>query len=321
MINKIALVCGDPYSVNSEIIYKLWCKLDSKTKKKIYLIGNFDLICSQLKKLKKKIIVSKVNNINDDIDSSKFKIINLPLNFTKPFNVSPKNSSKYVIQCLNLAHELALNKKVKGIINCPINKKLIKSSNKVGVTEFLASKCNIKDKSEVMLIFNKKLSVVPLTTHINIKDVSNTINKNLIIKKINTIDKYYKKIFKKKAKIGILGLNPHNDELQKNSEEVKKILPAIKKLNQKGFKVNGPLVADTVFVDNYKKFNILVGMYHDQVLSPFKTLFHFDAINITLGLKYLRVSPDHGPATDLIGKNKANFFSLLQCVKFINNLK
>ena len=73
-------------------------------------------------------------------------------------------------------------------------------------------------------------------------------------------------------------------------------------------------------VINYKKYDVVVGMYHDQVLAPFKTLFHFDAINITLGLNYLRVSPDHGPAIDLIGKNKANYLSLFQCIKFINNI-
>ena len=82
--------------------------------------------------------------------------------------------------------------------------------------------------------------------------------------------------------------------------------------------MNGPLVSDTVFISAYKKYDIIVGMYHDQVLSPFKTLFKFNAINITLGLKYLRVSPDHGTARDLIGKNKANAISLLECLNFLN---
>ena len=76
--------------------------------------------------------------------------------------------------------------------------------------------------------------------------------------------------------------------------------------------------ADTVFIEKYKKYDVIVGMFHDQVLTPFKTLFKFDAINITLGLKYLRVSPDHGVALDLICKNKANPFSLINCIKFIN---
>ena len=83
-------------------------------------------------------------------------------------------------------------------------------------------------------------------------------------------------------------------------------------------KVYGPYVSDTIFLKEYKSFDVIVGMYHDQVLAPFKSLFKFDAINLTLGLNYLRVSPDHGVALELIGKNKANYSSLLECVKFVD---
>ena len=118
----------------------------------------------------------------------------------------------------------------------------------------------------------------------------------------------------------MLGLNQNIGEMKNDTKEVKKIIPAILKLKKKGVNITGPLSADTVFIENYKNFNVLVGMYHDQVLTPFKTLFHYNAINITLGLPYVRVSPDHGPAYDLIGKNKGNYLSLLNCVKFIYNL-
>ena len=321
MSNKIIIVAGDPNSINSEIIYKAWKKIDNKIKKNLYLIANYNLICRQYKKLKYKIKVIKINNIEDNIISTNLKIIDVPINFKNPLKVSFKTSSKYVLKSLNLAHSLANKKKVKAIINCPIDKNLIKISKKIGVTEFLASKCKIKDDSEIMLIHNKKFSVVPLTTHLNIKDVSKKINSKLIIKKLISLNKEFKKVFKIKPKIGVLGLNPHNAELNKKSEEVKEIIPAISRLKKIGLNICGPLAADTTFVDNYKKYNVVVGMYHDQVLAPFKTLFHFDAINITLGLDYLRVSPDHGPAIDLIGKNKANYLSLLQCIKFINNKK
>ena len=226
---------------------------------------------------------------------------------------------KYIIKCFNLAHHLSQNNDVKGLINCPINKRLLSKSKTIGVTEFLASKSKINNGSEVMLIHNKKLSVVPLTTHIEIKNVSKKININFIIKKIKTLQKDFRKLFNRKPKIAILGLNPHNSELWSNSEEVKTIIPAISKLKKKGFYVTGPLSSDTLFISNYKQYDVVVGMYHDQVLTPFKSLFHFDAINITLGLKYLRVSPDHGPAKDMINKNKANYLSLLKCVKFINS--
>ncbi len=320
MKNKILIIAGDPNSINSEIISKTWKKIKPSLKKKLYLIANFDLMNKQLKKIKSKVATCKISHINENTTYNKLKIIDVPLNFKNPFNVPFKSSKKYILKCFNLAHKLSQNKNFKGLINCPINKRLLNETRTIGVTEFLASKCKIKDGSEVMLIHNKKLSVVPLTTHISIKKVSKRINKDLIIKKIKTLQKDFHKLFKKKPRIGILGLNPHNAELLRESEEIKIIIPAISKLKKLGLNITGPLSADTLFINNFKKYDVVVGMYHDQVLTPFKSLFHFDAINITLGLKYLRVSPDHGPAKDMIYKNKANNSSLLKCVKFIDAL-
>ena len=320
MKKKIIIVAGDPNSINCEIISKTWRAINTSIKRKIYLIGNFNLINKQFKKLKRKVSIIKVKQLEDNTSPNKLKIIDIPLNFKNPFKVSLQNSKKYIYESFNLAHKLAQNKKVKGLINCPIDKKLLNKSKKIGVTEFLASKNKINKGSEVMFIHNKKLSVVPITTHINIKNVSKKISINLIIKKIYTLQKDFKKLFGKRPKIGILGLNPHNAELNSNSEEVRIINPAILKLKKKGFYVEGPLSVDTMFINNYKKYDVIVGMYHDQVLTPFKSLFQFDAINITLGLNYLRVSPDHGPAKDIINKNTANHLSLLSCVKFINRL-
>ena len=114
-------------------------------------------------------------------------------------------------------------------------------------------------------------------------------------------------------------MNPHNAELRNSSEEKKIIIPAIFKLKKMGVKIKGPIVADTIFINEYKKFDVIVGMYHDQVITPFKTLYKFNAVNITLGLNYLRISPDHGTAKDIICKKKANPLSLINCVKFLNN--
>tara|TARA_B100001093_G_scaffold508205_1_gene569969 strand:- start:52 stop:1014 length:963 start_codon:yes stop_codon:yes gene_type:complete len=319
MKKKIIIVAGDPNSINTEIIYKTWKKLSANIKKNVFIIGNYNLIKAQFKKLKinKKIVISNINSIDR---LQEIKIINVPLKFNNPFKVSLNSSSKYVLKCLDLAHNFSIQKKTKGIINCPIDKKLLKKTKKIGVTELLASKFKNLKKSEVMMLYNKNLAVVPLTTHVPVRKVSSNINKDIIINKVITLNKNYKKLFKKKPNIGILGLNPHNGELEKKSEEVIKIIPAITNLRHKNIKVKGPLVADTLFINNYQKYDVIVGMYHDQVLGPFKTLFGFDAINMTLGLSYNRVSPDHGPANDLIGKNSGNYISLLKCINLINKL-
>jgi len=319
MSKKIIIIAGDPNSINSEIIYKSWKKIKPSLKKKIYFLANYKLLSEQFKILGYPAKLLEVKNINKALGFDKLKIINVNVKFKDPFNVSKKEASSLVIKSLNCGHQLGLNRNVKGIINCAINKNLFKKK-KIGVTEYLASKCNVKDNSEAMLIKSKHLSVSPITTHIDIKDVSKKIKTKMIIKKVKTIELWLKKYLKRKPKIGILGLNPHNAELRENSEENRIIIPSILKLKKTKINVKGPLVADTIFIDDYKNFDVIVGMYHDQVLTPFKALHKFDGINITLGLKYHRISPDHGVAANLIGKNKANETSLLQCINFMNNL-
>ena len=321
MKNKIILLASDPNSINSEIISKTWKKINPSIKKQIYLIANYDLINSQFKKIKTRTPIIKIKNFNDRHFSKKLKIIDIPLKFSNPYKVPLTSAKKYISSSFKLAHKLALNKNVKGIVNCPLDKKLLHKTKTIGVTELLSLKCKILNGSEVMLIYNKKLSVVPITTHIDIRNVPKKLKSTLIINKMRTLKTNYKKIFNTNPKIGVLGLNPHNAEFSKKSEEVRIIHPAIKKLKKEGFKIDGPLSADTFFVNKYKKYDVVVGMYHDQVLAPFKSMFQFDAINITLGLKYVRVSPDHGPAKDIVAKNKGDHLSLLKCINFINKLK
>tara|TARA_B100000902_G_scaffold214878_1_gene204325 strand:- start:10360 stop:11319 length:960 start_codon:yes stop_codon:yes gene_type:complete len=318
-MKKIVIITGDPNSINSELIVKSWNKLNQSIKKKIYLIGSYDLIKKQLKKLKYSIQLVKLDSFQDKIDHKKINIVNIDLKFKDPFKVSKKSAAKFVRKSLNMAHNLCQKKNIEGFINCPVNKNLL--PNKAGVTEYLALKNNIKKNSEVMLIRNKNLSVVPITTHVKINKISKNIKYNLIKIKILTLNNWFKKHFKKKPRIGVLGLNPHNAEFSKDSEELKIILPAIRFLKKKGINLTGPLVADTLFINGYKKYDVIVGMYHDQVLAPFKTLYKFDAINITLGLNYLRASPDHGVATNIIKKFKANPTSLLKCINFFNKFK
>tara|TARA_X000001036_G_scaffold406383_1_gene415029 strand:- start:3344 stop:4294 length:951 start_codon:yes stop_codon:yes gene_type:complete len=312
---KFAIVLGEPNSINSEILAK-----SIASKKRCIVIGNFRLLETQLKYLKIKKKIRKISNIEKANKYFKYlNILDVPLKFKNAFSVKSIDSELYIKKCFNLAHKLCVQKKIKGFINCAIDKKKLFKKNNTGVTEYLAKKNNVY-KSEAMLIYNKKLSVVPLTTHIRIKDISKSLKKSLIQKKIRTINNYYFKYFKIRPRIGILGLNPHNLEFKKNSEEIKIILPAIKSL-KKSVSISGPFSPDTVFLKkNLNKFDVIVGMYHDQVLTPFKTLFEFDAINITLGLPYIRISPDHGVASDKKKLNISTPKSLNNCLRVITNL-
>ena len=320
MKNKILIVGGDPNSINSEILIKTWRKLNTSLRKKIFLISNYDLISKQIKLLKLPTKISLVKDINRNKGEDSLKILNINLNFTNPFKVDKSSASRFVKKSLNTAHNLALKDDVIGIINCAIDKNLL-GRKKIGVTEYLAAKCKVKNDSEAMLIKNEFLSVCPITTHIDVREVSKKLNKSLIVNKVKTINQWFKKNLGKKPSIGVLGLNPHNAEYRKNSEEMRIIIPAIKKCKSSCVNIKGPLVSDNIFIKDYKNYDVLIGMYHDQVLSPFKSLFKFNAINITLGLKYIRLSPDHGTAYKLIKKNMADPTSLIECLNFFKNLK
>ena len=317
MTKLICIVAGEPNSVNSEIIVKAWKK--GKNKKKLFVIGNYNFLKKQINNIGLNVKILKINALKDIKDLKKLNILNVPFKFKSLFENNITNTKDYLYKSLNLAHSLAITKKIKGFINAPINKKNF-GSKYLGVTEYLAYKNNVKNK-EVMMIYNKKLSVVPLTTHVEIKNVTNKITANLIKAKVLTLNKSYLKLFKSNPKIAILGLNPHNSENRKNSIESKIIKPVIKKLKKLNINIKGPFPADTIF-NNQKKigYDVIIGMYHDQVLAPFKALYGYDAINMTLGLKYLRISPDHGIAQDIIGLNKANPKSLISAINFLNKI-
>jgi len=211
-----------------------------------------------------------------------------------------------------------LGKKISNkFLNGPISKKFFLKKKFSGITEYLAKKTNTKNVA--MIIYNKSLSVSPITTHLPIKLITKKITKIEIINKIKIINLFWQKHFKLKPKIGLTGLNPHCESFDKFNEDENIIIPAIKYLKKLNYKIKGPFPADTIFLkSNRKKFDLIVGMYHDQVLTPVKTIFEYDAINITAGLPFIRVSPDHGPNELMIGKNLSNHLSLFRSMQFLD---
>ncbi len=117
----------------------------------------------------------------------------------------------------------------------------------------------------------------------------------------------------------MLGLNPHCESTNKFNEDDFILKPTIKSLKKSNIKISGPHSADTCFIkQNRNKFDVIIGMYHDQVLTPIKTLFEYNAINITLGLPFTRISPDHGPNKKMVGKNLSDPLSLVRAIEFLD---
>ena len=312
----ILIVAGEPNSIFFEIFFKT---IKKKIKSPIILIASKKMLFKQAKILNQSI---KINSINEfDViqkkNLKKINLINIDFNQVKAFNKITSKSNKYISSCFDVAIRLLKNNVSNKLINGPISKKAFLKKKFNGITEYLADKTNTKKFA--MIIYNKNLSVCPLTTHIPIKYVFKKIDKLEIINKVKLIDNFWKKRFNKKVKIGVTGLNPHCESIDNFNEDEKIILPTIKKLRKLKYNIEGPLASDTIFLkNNRKKFDLIIGMYHDQVLTPIKTLFEYNAINITIGFPFIRVSPDHGPNESMLGKNNSNYLSLLKAIKFLD---
>ncbi len=319
-INKIIIILGEPQSIFSEILFKYFnSKEFSKNKKKIILIGSITLLQKQMKKLKFNLNLKLINNIND-AKNNEINILNINYNNQKKFSKISSNSKKYISNCFEVGLDLIKNNKKTVLINGPVSKKHFLKKKYLGITEYISKKT--KSKNQVMLIYNEKLSVSPLTTHLPLKHVAKNITKEKIINNVKQIKKFYVSLLNKKPKIAVLGLNPHCETIDEVSEEKKIIIPAINYLKKINLNTDGPFPADTFFLKkNINKYDVIVGMYHDQVLTPLKTLYNFNAINITIGLPFVRISPDHGPNNMMFGKNESDPSSIFCAMRFINKIR
>ena len=317
----IIIVGGEPNSIFLEIFFK---SLNyKKFKSPIILIASHSLIKLQMKKLK---IQRKVRLIDllklkkNQLNNKMINLINVKFDQKKPFDKISSKSNDYIKKSFDVALKILNQKITNKLINGPISKKFFLKKKYLGITEYLAHRTNTKNFA--MLIYNKDLSVCPLTTHLPLKKVSKNINKNMIKYKIKLIDKFYRTYFNKKPKMVITGLNPHCESIDSFNEDEKIIKPAVKSLIKSNYNIFGPVAADTIFLKkNRTNYNVIIGLYHDQVLTPIKTLFEYDAVNITLGLPFTRISPDHGPNEKMLGKNKSSPLSLIKALTFLDTNK
>ena len=303
----ILIVPGEKKSIFFEIFFKS-LKSKSFSSPLILICDKKDLI-KEIKKHKFNYVIEQIRLNN--IYSKKFQRNKIYVS-----HVKYQNSYMYVHDCFKLAFRFIKGGLTHKMINGPINKTRTLKKKYLGMTEYTAKNFNI-DKF-AMLIYNRKLSVCPITTHLPIKLVSKKITKKMVRDKIIVVNNFYKKYLGFKPRIAVIGLNPHCESILKLNEDTKIVGPVIKSLKNK-INVGGPFPADTIFLkNNRKKFDVIIGMYHDQVLTPIKTIFEYDAINITIGLPFLRVTPDHGPNEKMIGKNISNPISLIRSLEFLD---
>ena len=315
-MKKFVFTCGDINGIGPEIVIKTLNKISSKTKNKFYFVCPSNVFIETTKFVKPKFkyeIVKKVDN------SSPFtvQVIDLGNARINPCKAT-SSSGKISYNSIKSAFMLAADKEADAIITAPISKTAfnIAKINFPGHTEMLARWSDTRNY--VMMFLSKKLNAALLTIHKPVKMVPRLVTKERLLNTLNILHHTLKiDLNILKPKIAVLGLNPHAGE---NGiigvEEEKVIKPLIKRL-QSTKKISGPFSPDAFFgAKMYKNYDLILGMYHDQALIPFKLLNFSNGVNYTAGLKIIRTSPDHGVAYDIAWKNKADESSLFSAYKY-----
>ena len=300
-IKKKLVFLGDTDSINIELVIKSFSFLKNKV--------HYILICNKKEILKNSLFIKSKLNINDILDPFLFK--NYKKNDLNIFDVNDISNKKYI----NLLNQIKISNTIANstgydLVTMPINKGVFKKEMEfIGMTEYLS---DLNKKPTSMMMYGDKFSVIPITTHINIKNVYKYINSKYLHFNLKNIFKNLKKMKNiiDFNQIKFLCYNPHCGENGSLGKEDILIRNVIKKFKN----VKGPLPADSSFV-NIKRKTLFISTYHDQVLIPFKML-NKKSLKLTIGLKYKRLSPAHGTAKDIKKKNIADNKSYLTCLLF-----
>ncbi|MEZ0360756.1 MAG: 4-hydroxythreonine-4-phosphate dehydrogenase PdxA [Hydrogenobacter sp.] len=313
---KIGITIGDPAGVGPELIIKL---LDHVDPKKAYIIYGERKILESAKKLLEKDINMKEIHTTDEVKVPGIYIADLDISETdRP--MPSLTSGKVAIAYLGRAVVDAVIGNIHGLLTMPINKFWAKLAgfSYEGQTEFLAQASNVREYA--MLMYSEKIKVVLLSTHLPLKVAIEKVSRESVKGKVELAHREFKRLFGYEPSIGVVGLNPHAGEMgQIGREDVEEILPAIEELKGKGIKVEGPLSPDSAFLKT-DAFDVFLCMYHDQGLIPFKLLAFRDGVNLTLGIPFVRTSPDHGTAYDIAWKGIVDMSSALHALRLCEKL-
>jgi len=328
-IRPLALTLGEPAGIGPELTLMLWAQRGSLGTPPFIAIGDPGLLKARAKLLRFDIPIS---------ESTTAEAMNLFLNALPvcPSGVSSTaapgrpddTSAKAVAAAIDRAVELAKAGEVAAVTTNPIAKSVMFQSGFKfpGHTEYLAHLAATPDDGSlrpVMLIWSEELAVVPVTIHVPLKDVPKSLSRDLIVDTGRIVAHDFARRFRiAKPRLAICGLNPHAGEHGNlGREEIEIISPAVLQLAADGISVSGPHSADTLFHPAARRrYDVVLGMYHDQVLAPIKTIAFDRAVNVTLGLPFVRTSPDHGTAFDIAGTGTADPTSLLEALKLARRL-
>ena len=321
MSKRIAITLGDPGGIGPDICVMM---AQSHINRNHIVITDPKLLAESSKKLKIKISINTLDTLASQTVSGLGVINVYPIRLNtknKPGYMNPKNAS-FVIETIKTAANGCQDKYFDAMVTGPISKSVLNQGGfKIsGHTEYLAKLC--KSKS-IMMLMNDRLKVTLQTIHIPLNKVTKEISISKIIEKIKIINSDLKSKFGlKKPRILICGLNPHaGEDGLLGKEEIKIIKPAVVSLRKMNINIDGPVPADTAFIKKFtNKYDVIHTMYHDQGLPVIKYDDFSKTTNVTLGLPIIRVSVDHGTATDLVGTGDVDISSFTQALKVARDI-
>jgi len=325
MTGWIGISLGDVTGVGPEVALKAVATETGRDDTKYLFIGDEKI----LQQLNRKFLLNlPLKKFSDYNAAGKFFIAN-PLTELLPENLpagSPFAANAAVV-ALRDGGERCLRGEIDALVTAPVNKKsIVDAGHKfVGQTEFLSELANAKRTAMMLLGTDERgrcLRVALATVHISLKTVSEKLTAEKITLAIELAAQSCRDLGLSRAKIAVAGLNPHSGEGGEfGDEEIKIISPTVLALQKKGFDVIGPLSGDTVFHYALQgDFDAVVAMYHDQGLAPLKAVAFDTGVNWTLGLPFIRTSPDHGTAYDIAGKGIANPSSMIAAIRLAKQL-
>jgi 4-hydroxythreonine-4-phosphate dehydrogenase len=319
-VNKIGITCGDPAGVGPELIIKLKKSFSPRVAHIIY--------CSPEVLEKARTLLSEefpFREIEKPEEASEPGVYLIDPGLSAGWDKPSLSSGRASLMSLARALADAMRGAIGGILTMPISKYWAKRAgfSFPGQTEYLAHACGVKDFA--MMMYSEKIKVALLSTHLPLKEALKLIRKERIVELCTLINEEFQRLFGKKPRIGVVGINPHAGEGgDLGREEVEEIGPAVRELREKGIHAHGPLVPDSAFL-RPQDYDLFLAMYHDQGLIPFKLLSFKSGVNLTLGLPFPRTSPDHGTAYDIAWKGVADpgpsQSALELLTKLVENLK
>ncbi len=311
---------GDPAGVGSEIIVKSLNQKDVLDSAIHLIIADHGSILKAVSNLESKIALNPMTSFNSSLlKPGVLNILDLSnatdVKLAQPDQVSAKASLEYLDKAIDIIKEHKSD--ITSLITLPVSKEAISSLGMgfKGHTEYLKDSFGV---SSVLMIFLTPAFYLYLATrHIPLREVSDCINYIELKDAIKKMDNFFSRVDKHRSKIAVLGLNPHGGENGMIGDEEKLIIkPLVEELKVEGLDIDGPYPGDGFFRNRERSsYNIVVSLYHDQTLPVIKALFD-NTVNFTLGLPFLRFSPDHGPAYDIAGKGIANPASLLKAIEY-----